>query len=194
MSSFETVNILDMIDAIGEEELQLILSDFSCSKNQEIEHFVRKNAIEFAKRKMSITYLVIDEESRIVGIFTLTHKAVQLLDAGLTGTVRKKIQRHARLDEATDSYILSAFLVAQFGKNFQYGESNALKGNELMDMTIVTLKEIQRQIGGGVVYLECEDKPQLLSFYQNEENRYQIFGDRYSERDAVKYIQLMKII
>lgn len=194
MSSFETVNILDMIDAIGEEELQLILSDFSCPKNQEIEHFVRKNAIEFAKRKMSITYLVIDEESRIAGIFTLTHKAVQLLDAGLTGTVRKKIQRHARLDEATDSYILSAFLVAQFGKNYQYGESNVLKGNELMDITIVTLKEIQRQIGGGVVYLECEDKPQLLSFYQNKENRYQIFGDRYSERDAVKYIQLMKII
>ena len=194
MSSFETVNILDMIDAIGEEELQLILSDFSCPKNQEIEHFVRKNAIEFARRKMSITYLVIDEESRIAGIFTLIHKAVQLLDAGLTGTVRKKIQRHARLDEATDSYILSAFLVAQFGKNYQYGESNVLKGNELMDMTIVTLKEIQRQIGGGVVYLECEDKPQLLSFYQNKENRYQIFGDRYSERDAVKYIQLMKII
>lgn len=194
MSNFETVNILDMIDAIGEEELQLILSDFSCPKNQEIEHFVRKNAIEFARRKMSITYLVIDEESRIAGIFTLTHKAVQLLDAGLTGTVRKKIQRHARLDEATDSYILSAFLVAQFGKNYQYGESNVLKGNELMDMTIVTLKEIQRQIGGGVVYLECEDKPQLLSFYQNKENRYQIFGDRYSERDAVKYIQLMKII
>lgn len=194
MSSFESVNILDMIEAIGEEELQLILSDFSCPKNQEIEHFVRKNAIEFAKRKMSITYLVIDEESRIAGIFTLTHKAVQLLDAGLTGTVRKKIQRHARLDEATDSYILSAFLVAQFGKNYQYGEANAFKGNELMDMTIVTLKEIQRQIGGGVVYLECEDKPQLLSFYQNKENRYQIFGDRYSERDAVKYIQLMKII
>lgn len=194
MSNFETVNILDMIDAIGEEELQLILSDFSCPKNLEIEHFVRKNAIEFAKRKMSITYLVIDEESRIVGIFTLTHKAVQLLDAGLTGTVRKKIQRHVRLDEATDSYILPAFLIAQFGKNYQYGESNALKGNELMDMTIVILKEIQRQIGGGVVYLECEDKPQLLSFYQNQENRYQVFGDRYSERDSVKYIQLMKII
>lgn len=41
-------------------------SDFSCPKNLEIEHFVRKNAIEFAKRKISITYLIIDEESQIV--------------------------------------------------------------------------------------------------------------------------------
>ncbi len=71
MSNFTSVNILDMINAIGEEELQLILSDFSCPKNHEIEEFVRKNAIEFAKRKMSITYLVVDGESRIVGIFTI---------------------------------------------------------------------------------------------------------------------------
>lgn len=78
-----------------------------------------------------------------MGIFTLTHKAVQLVDRGLTGAVRKKIQRHARLDEATESYMLSAFLVAQFGKNYQYEESKALIGNELMDMTIITLKEIQ---------------------------------------------------
>ncbi len=90
MSNFTSVNILDMINAIGEEELQPILSDFSCPKNHEIEGFVRKNAIEFAKRKMSVTYLVVDGESRIVGIFTLTHKAVKLLDTGLTGTMRRK--------------------------------------------------------------------------------------------------------
>ena len=69
MSNFTSVNILDMIEAIGEEGLQFILSDFSCPKNHEIEEFVRKNAIEFARRKISITYLVIDEESRLVGNF-----------------------------------------------------------------------------------------------------------------------------
>lgn len=37
-----------MISAIGEEELQLILSDFFCPKNYEIEEFVRKNAIEWS--------------------------------------------------------------------------------------------------------------------------------------------------
>lgn len=194
MSNFTSVNILDMISAIGEKKLQPILSDFSCPKNLEIEEFVRKNAIEFARRKISITYLVIDEESRLVGIFTLTHKAIQLLDTGLTGSARRKIQRHARLDKSTNSYMLSAFLIAQFGKNYQYEESAILTGNELMEITIVTLKEIQRQIGGGIVYLECEDKLKLLSFYQNRENRFQIFGDRYSSRDCVKYIQLMKII
>lgn len=35
MSLFNTVNILDLVDIIGEEEVQNILSDFSCEKNME---------------------------------------------------------------------------------------------------------------------------------------------------------------
>lgn len=42
MSDFTTVNILDMINAIGEEELQLILSDFSCPNNHESEGGCKK--------------------------------------------------------------------------------------------------------------------------------------------------------
>ena len=37
---------------------------------------------------------------------------------------------------------------------------------------------VQREIGGGVVYLECEEKPELLNFYQNEKNRFRKFGER----------------
>lgn len=57
MSLFNTVNILDLADIIGEEEVQSILSDFSCEKNMEIEVFARKNALDFSKKKMSVTYV-----------------------------------------------------------------------------------------------------------------------------------------
>ena len=56
MKEYTVVNILDMLEAIGEENLSAILSDFSCPINKEIENFVWHNAIEFAKKKMSITY------------------------------------------------------------------------------------------------------------------------------------------
>ena len=62
-----------------------------------------------------------------------------------------------------------------------------------MDITMNVLVAVQHEIGGGVVYLECEDRPQLLSFYENEQNRYRAFGERYSDRDKVKYIQLLKL-
>ena len=191
MNHYEAVNILDMLNAIGEDAVKNILSDFSCPKNFEIESFVKQNALEFAKRKMSITYLVIDEEGQLAAIFALTHKAVQLTNEGLSGSMRKKIERHAKLDEQSNTYMLSAFLIAQFGKNAQYTEK--ITGNELMDMTMNILVAVQREIVGGVVYLECEERPQLLTFYENEQNRFRVFGERYSDKDQVKYIQLLRL-
>lgn len=191
MSQYNAVNILDMVDAIGEDAVKNILSDFSCHKNFEIENYVKKNALEFAKRKMSITYLVVDEEGNLVAFFALTHKAVQLTNEGLSGSMRKKIERHAKLDEQSNTYMLSAFLIAQFGKNDRYKEK--VTGNELMDMTMNILVAVQREIGGGVVYLECEERPQLLSFYENEKNRFRVSGERYSDKDQMKYIQLLRL-
>lgn len=65
---YAVVNILDYIELIGEESVVDVLSGFSCPKNKEIENFVRNNAVEFAKRKMSITYLLLDEYSRVLAI------------------------------------------------------------------------------------------------------------------------------
>lgn len=75
---YAVVNILDYMELIGEESVVDVLSSFSCPKNKEIENFVRNNAVEFAKRKMSITYLLLDEYSRVLAIFAITHKAVQI--------------------------------------------------------------------------------------------------------------------
>lgn len=36
MSAVTTINLLDLVDAIGEDETKNLLSDFSCSKNQEL--------------------------------------------------------------------------------------------------------------------------------------------------------------
>lgn len=55
-------NILDEIKNFGENEVRDDLASFSCPKNQEIETFIREKAIDFANRKLSITYLVVDED------------------------------------------------------------------------------------------------------------------------------------
>lgn len=46
MSQCIAVNIQDMLKAIGEEELQRFLSDFSSPLNEEVEDFVHNKAIE----------------------------------------------------------------------------------------------------------------------------------------------------
>lgn len=47
------ISILDLMDQIGENETQNLLSDFSCPINPEIEYFLQHNAIDFAKKKLS---------------------------------------------------------------------------------------------------------------------------------------------
>lgn len=192
MSNCAVINILDFMDTIGEDSLRVVLSEFSCPKNLEIQEFMRKNAIEFAKKKTSITYLMVDDKYHIQAIFAVTHKALQIMSKDLSGNVRRKLRRYAQEDEETGQITLSAFLIGQFGKNYQYDEITKITGAQLMDAVFEVLEKVQHQIGGGVVYLECEDKSQLLNFYQNKTNLFRIFGERFAEKAQTKYIQLLK--
>lgn len=62
----------------------------------------------------------------------------------------------------------------------------------MMDFCFEILESVQKQVGGGIVFLECEDKKQLLNFYQNENNNFRVYGERFSETEKTKYIQLLK--
>ena len=64
----------------------------------------------------------------------------------------------------------------------------------MMDAVFGILTRVQHEIGGGLVYLECEDKEALLSFYGNPQNRFIRFGERYSEKDRVRYIRMFRML
>ena len=192
--SFAIENILSIMDRDGEDELVFNLSSFSCPANSEIQKFLHENAIEFALKKMSITYLVTEtEDGELLGYFTLAHKVLEISARGLSSSVRKRMSRYARLNEKTDSYLVSAFLLAQFGKNDNVAEGRKISGAELMDCVDAVIEDIQLRIGGSVIYLDCEDKPQLISFYENI-GGYRCIGERVSELDHTKYLQYFKFI
>lgn len=194
MSEYKTFNILNLIDAIGEDGVNDILSGFSCPKNPEIESFVKKNAIDFAKRKISITHLLINQNKELLAIYTLTHKALEIDPAGMSASSVRKISRFAKKNESDGKFVLSAFLIAQLGKNFSIPNDERLSGDAIMDEAISKLTAVSRDVGGGVVYLECEDEPKLLSFYSNQHNNYHTFNERVSAADKVRYIQLLRFI
>ncbi len=196
MNECIAVNIQDMLKAIGEEELERLLSDFSSPLNEEVEDFVRSKSIEFARKKLSITYLVIrktdSREIALMGIFTLAHKAVEITNTNISSTARRKLSRYAKLEEDTDKYNISAFLIAQFGKNSAVFDDWRISRNELMDLTFEILKHVQYYVGGGVVYLDCENIDKVLAFYQSDYNRFKKFGERVSESEGKRYLQLLR--
>lgn len=193
----KVINILDLIEIIGEDNVKRILSVFDCKKNQEIEDFVRNKAIDFANRKISITYLFVDKDiEKVYAIYAITHKVIEI-DPGfsnsLSKTLIKKISRFAEKDKESGKYIVSAFLLAQFGKSLE-GEQVGISGNSMMKTVMENLEKIQHEIGGGIVYLECEDNVKLLDFYENDNNRFALFGERFDAVGNVLYKQLLRVI
>ena len=190
--NFNVVNIIDLLESVGEKEVRSALQEFECKRNSEIEIFLKNNAIDFAKRKISVTHLILDDNGQIAAYFTLTHKPSNISSLSLSKSAIKTLSRFAILDRDSNSFNISAFLIAQFGKNSAYNGSRNISGNKLMDFCFEILESVQKQVGGGIAFLECEDKKQLLNFYQNENNRFRIFGERFSESEGKKYIQLLR--
>ena len=193
------LNILDVIECSGSDAVQTIISGFSTRKleqtlNPDIEEFLKKNAIQFAKEKKSVTYLVTDEDDgALLGYFTLAHKAIEIPTAGLSNTVIKKIEKYAQLNEELGVYTVSAFLIAQFGKNYAVDDGKRITGNELMRLCNKELFDVQHRVGGGLEYLDCEADAKLIDFYQDQQH-FRLFGERISTKDGKRYLQYMKFI
>ena len=200
---FVCVNIRDFLNpeetgGIGENDLKKILSDFSSPKNSDVESFLKKNAIEFTKKNQSVTYLVFSfEDMCLVGYFAITMKPVTVNAEGMSNSVKRKLSRLSHLDQSTGSYTVSAYLIAQLGRNYSEEVKYPITGKMLMNFAINTLNEIQRQLGGLMVYLECEEKEPLLRFYQ-EQNGFWLFGERMTDGEKEgrghKLLQLLNFL
>ena len=190
-TAFDIFNILDLSEMIGEDKVQEILSDFFCPKNVEIEVFFQKKAMEFSRQKLSMTYLVFNENAEVAAAFSLAHKVLRFSNESLSKTAEKKIRKFSHIDPSDNAYTVSAFLIAQFSKNYNC-HTEPISGNELMQLAFKVLKKVQHEIGGGIVYLECEDRKPLLDFYQNTENHFKVFDERFSDVDHTKYMQLFR--
>lgn len=200
LDDFFIINIGDYITKdgvlLGENVVKSILSAFSCYKNPDVEKFLREQAINFTKKHQSVTYLVMHKDTNaIVGYFTLAIKPLRIHIDNFSNTMKRKILRVSRLDEETGKYAFSAYLIAQLGKNFALQDTEMISGEILLKIAINKIKEIQHMAGGMVYFLEAEDKPKLLSFY--ERNGFKKFDTKATVTENTcehKLIQLLKVL
>lgn len=154
----------------GEDELRQLLSEFFCDKNPDVERFLKEQSIEFTKKNQSVTYLVFsDDDASLVDYFTITIKPITVINAeNFSNTVKRKIARVSELDEENGTYTLSAYLIAQLGKNYKDGTDEKITGEQLLHAAIDTIKELQYMAGGMVIFLETENKEKLMHFYEDK--------------------------
>ena len=112
--------------------------------------------------------------------------------------MQKKVSKFGTYDSELAGYKIAAPLIAQLGKNYNNGFDKLITGDELLKMACDKIAMVQREIGGKVVYIECEDKLKLISFYAS--NGFVSFGKRQLDRDEKDdlsgnyLIQMLKII
>ncbi len=169
MSSFGTINLLDIIEDAGTESAQAALDAYACPLNPDIEQYVSKRAVDFSLQGIAQTHLVYRLEegmAHLVGFFTLTNKVLTIREGEVSKSLFKRFRRFGLYDEGIGAAIVAMPLIAQLGKNYADGCDLLISGEALLGMACDKVKEIQRELGGKLTYLECEDVPALVRFYE----------------------------
>ena len=178
---------------LGEDELRQILSEFSCPMNPDVERFLKHSSIEFTKKNQSVTYLVFSvADGKLLGYFTLALKPLTVRGETVSNTVKRKLLRVSELDKKSDTYTMSAYLIAQLGKNYSEKDGKMITGAELLGLAWDKIKATQYMFGGMVTFLEAENEEKLLSFYRD--NRFSQFDTRQTASDAEESHELVQLL
>lgn len=181
---------------IGEPALIRRLSDFLCPKNPDVERFLKSNAIEFTKKNQSVTYLVFsNDEGELIGYFSIALKPLTVRGEMVSNTVKRKLLRISELDASSQTYTMSAYLIAQLGKNFANDRNDKISGAELLELAWTVIEEMQYMGGGTVAFLEANNDDKLIKFYN--ENRFSQFDTRQTvskNREPHELIQLLRLL
>ena len=178
---------------LGEDELLQILSEFSCPMNPDVERFLKHSSIEFTKKNQSVTYLVFSvADGKLLGYFTLALKPLTVRGETVSNTVKRKLLRVSELDKKSDTYTMSAYLIAQLGKNYSENDGKMITGAELLGLAWNKIKATQYMFGGMVTFLEAENEEKLLSFYRD--NRFSQFDTRQTASDTDESHELVQLL
>lgn len=93
---YSVINIRKMIEGdnpeLGESNLIELFSEFSCPKNPDVERFLKEQAIDFAKKHQSVTYILLSlEDAALLGYFSITIKPLEVSAEPFSNTMRKKV-------------------------------------------------------------------------------------------------------
>lgn len=172
MAEFVQIKLEEMIKELGESEVKNILSSFMSPMNGDVEDFIRNKAILFSKNfwaKTTLVYWVSDDqkEKYLVGYYTLANKTLSILKDAVSTTMSKRLNQHGTYDTDKKAYIIPAVLIGQLSKNFDSGNELLISGSDLLQMALNKIRKIHNEIGGRFVFLECEDEPALIRFYES---------------------------
>ncbi|AAT87475.1 hypothetical protein SpyM6JRS4_06050 [Streptococcus pyogenes JRS4] len=172
--NYRTISLDEIMKYLEKEEIQQLLKSFKgfndgTSTPHDVEVFLHQKAVEFERSAIASTYLVFSTDSReLVGFFSLANRPLYFSKQNyqtLTKSQRKKISRSGRTLKGSGSFLMNSFLIGQLGKN--YKSNTSISGKELLTLACDKVKKASKIINTKYIWLECDNNPKLIQFYQN---------------------------
>ncbi len=167
MSNLPVIPLSTWAKGKSDNEVSDFLKGFSCKKNKEVQWFLRKLSVRFARLNISATHLVLSEDfERIVAYYTLVCKPLSVMADELGEDSRNSLEEFCRLNEQRRCYDFSAYLIAQLGRNYAPDLTKTISGDELMNVILDHLRRMRINLGGNVAFVEYEKRnAKLLEYY-----------------------------
>lgn len=154
--------------------LTQILSSFSCEKDEDIEYFLHKRAVEFEKLDKARTYLICDEEQIntegfcldqliIYGYIALALKVLSVPEETSTNT-RKKLDGLSGKIHGVRIKDFPCYLIGQLSRNSAV-DKDCLAREELLQFAYDNIVTSVETVGGRYMMIECRDEKKLIDFY-----------------------------
>jgi len=145
---------------------------------------LKNKAFEFDKRNKSRTYLIVDDEFIsddeliIYAYFTITLKTIEFGET-LSKSIIKRIDGFSK-----DIKSAEAVLIGQLGKNQNY--QNDINGQTILNNAFRIVYCIHNLAGGRIMFLECNEHPKLIDFYNR--NGFEALQKSGNYLQMIKYL------
>lgn len=146
--------------------MKLILNEFSC-KDKSVELFLKNQSIEFDKRNIARTYLIVKySETAQHGIIIIAYFTIALKNLEFGETLSKnKIKQIDGFSKNAKS--VSSILIGQLGKNDCYAKQ--ITGKEILELATSFSYQIHDIIGCRILLIECLPIDKIVNFYKQND-------------------------
>lgn len=162
-------SLSDLLEEYKIEEISKYLNEFKCSKEKDLEYFLRNKACIYETSSLGRTFVFVDakllnkQQFSIMAFFTIAQTSYDI--SKMSKKKRRKILGSAvpGRDGLTS---FPAFLIGQLGRADIYSGTE-LPGYKILHECYLRLKDVNKYLGGEHGILECREH-MFDCFYKNQ--------------------------
>jgi len=167
-SDIRLISLQEQIKTGDIELLDRKIREFSCSRDLDVESFLKVQATRYERDGLSRTYLYVtgdNEPARIAAFFSVAITSTEFPD--VTKSRKAKILGGKPGRDTKDHF--GGILVGQLGRSDAFGTDD-INGHEMIEDAEDVIDHGRYYLGGKIVYLDCREP--LIKFY--EQNGYSL--------------------